>query len=290
METHPIDLVLQKIQDIIGKEFVELLFVRSLRLRELYKILFQAIFFLFPWNKGTRVMEEDWDCLIVLDACRYDYFKALNDIIPGKLEKRISVAPSTGTWIYRNFSDQHYDVVYVSAHPLISPTALKMRNSKNLFKRFHSVGFNPFSRIDNVWRYCWDSKLDTVPPDRVTKAAVRNAAKYPTKRIIVHYVQPHDPLIFGPKSWLLEVQKGKMSIDEVKVGYAMNLKLVLREVEKLRRRLKGKIVVTADHGQALGDYWIYKHPYFLVKPLIQIPWLITYGGVGDGQKQNEVRR
>lgn len=59
---------------------------------------------------------------------------------------------------------------------------------------------------------------------------------------------------------------------------------MLREVEKLRKKLKGKIVVTADHGQGLGDYWIYKHPYMFIKPLIEIPWLITFGGMNEKKK------
>lgn len=134
-------------------------------------------------------MEEEWDYLIVLDACRYDYFKVLNDIVPGKLEKRLSVGPSTGTWIFRNFSDQNYDIVYVSGHPLVSPTALKRRSSKNLFKRWRSVGFNPFFKIDNVWSYGWDHKLDTVHPSTIRKAALRDAIKYPSKRMIIHFMQ-----------------------------------------------------------------------------------------------------
>ncbi|MHA1834227.1 MAG: hypothetical protein ACTSV7_09555 [Candidatus Baldrarchaeia archaeon] len=278
MKTHPIDLVLQKLQKVLDKNYIESIFRKSPQLRKLYIFLFQVIFFLFPWKQGTKVVKEDWDYLIVLDACRYDYFKALNDIIPGKLEKRFSVGPSTGTWVFRNFSDKHYDIIYVSANPLISPTALKRRPSKNPFKRWRSLGFNPFFHIDNVWRYGWDEKLGTVPPEKVTKAALRNALKYPGKRMIIHYIQPHNPLIFGPKDWVKKVCTGKITIDEVKVGYAKNLQYVLLNVEKLRRKLKGKIVVTADHGQGLGDYWIYKHPYMFIKPLIEIPWLVTFGG------------
>ena len=35
-------------------------------------------------------MKEDWDNLVILDACRYDMFKKLNTI-NGKLEYKISI-------------------------------------------------------------------------------------------------------------------------------------------------------------------------------------------------------
>ena len=273
-----IDSFLEKLQEILNKKDVESLFRKLPLLRGLYKFIFQAIFFFLPWNKGIKVMEEDWDYLIVLDGCRYDYFKILNNIIPGKLEKKFSVGPATGTWILRNFSDRYYDIVYVSGNALVSPSALKRRPSKKLLERMLSVGFNPFFHIDNVWRYSWDDIIGTVLPKEITNAALRNVQKYPSKRMIIHYIQPHDPLIHGPRGWVEKVCKGELSIDEVKVGYAKNLKTVIYEVERLRKRLKGKIVITADHGQGLGDYWIYKHPYFLISPLMEIPWLITLGG------------
>ena len=31
-------------------------------------------------NKGVHIMREDWDNLIILDACRYDMFEKVNSI------------------------------------------------------------------------------------------------------------------------------------------------------------------------------------------------------------------
>jgi hypothetical protein len=52
---------------------------------------------------GINVLEEDWDNLVILDACRYDLFKQVNDI-SGDLQKRQSQASMTAEFLNRNFA------------------------------------------------------------------------------------------------------------------------------------------------------------------------------------------
>ena len=47
-------------------------------------------------------MKEDWDNLIVLDACRYDMFKEINTI-KGNLERGISRGSATSQFLIENF-------------------------------------------------------------------------------------------------------------------------------------------------------------------------------------------
>ncbi len=69
----------------------------------------------------TNVMNEDWDHLIVLDACRYDYFeKVWQKYLPGKLRKKLSVGSTTVEWRDKTFTDYYGDVVYISSNPYIS--------------------------------------------------------------------------------------------------------------------------------------------------------------------------
>ena len=51
------------------------------------------------------VMTENWDYLIILDACRYDYFKKYYNkyLTGGILEKAISPATWTLEWAEKNF-------------------------------------------------------------------------------------------------------------------------------------------------------------------------------------------
>ena len=137
-------------------------------------------------SKMVNVMEENWDFLIVLDACRYDYFSEVyRDFFDGKLEKIISVGCSTVEWLKRSFTDYYSDVIYISANPYI--------NSKVGIEGFYAK--RHFYRVVDVWDFGWDNELGTVPPREVNKAALKQYLKHPEKRFIIHYLQPHAPYL-----------------------------------------------------------------------------------------------
>lgn len=135
------------------------------------------------------VMNEEWDNLIILDACRYDYFEnTYHRYLDGELEKRKSLASHTSNWLIQNFADDyHGDTVYISGHPDV--------NSKGI----EAVeGFKPtdhFYRILDVWDKRWNENLNTVPPSAVCKATKLAKIKYPDKRVISHFLQPHYPYL-----------------------------------------------------------------------------------------------
>lgn len=67
--------------------------------------------------------------------------------------------------------------------------------------------------------------------------------------------------------------------EDVKRAYDENLDLVLERVEELLPRLNGKTVITADHGELIGDRVFplprkrYEHPIYLHTPeLCVVPW------------------
>jgi len=131
-------------------------------------------------------MEEDWDFLIVLDACRYDYFSEVyGDFFYGKLEKIISAGCSTVEWLKRSFTDYYSDVIYISANPYI--------NSKVGIEGFDAK--RHFYRVVDVWDFGWDNELGTVPPREVNRAALKYYLRHPEKRFIIHYLQPHAPYL-----------------------------------------------------------------------------------------------
>lgn len=263
---------------------IEVLFQKNPFLRTGYKKAIRKIFAntTLPFS-GINVMENEWDYLIVLDACRYDSFKRYNEYIDGRLHKKISLAVNTTRWIKKNFKEIYQNTVYVSANPHVSESMLKTL-----------LGFNPFTSIEDVWDYGWDDTLDTVPPKEVRKATVKNAQRYPDKKIISHYIQPHIPFLLGPRTgkewagrdkakgneaknvkriWSL-AESGKINRNKLWSGYVSNLKIVLNDVAKLVKELNGRIIITSDHGNCLGDFWLYGHPNDIyISPLFEIPWL-----------------
>ncbi len=241
------------------------------------------------------IFQEKWDNLIILDACRYDYFekvyKQFN--LPGKLEKRISSATETTEFLKNNFRKKHDNVVYVSANPFVD-----LIIKDKVFK------------IISVWNINWDDKYNTVHPKSVFKWAIYAAKKYTTKKIIIHFIQPHYPYIgydFDDGSFrkLKEsAKKGKIKhisyktkpwiitptpiylmkdIETQKRAYLNNLLLVMKYVEKLVNILPGKTIITADHGEAFGEkihplfpLKIYGHPVGIRhKVLVEVPWLVV---------------
>ncbi len=260
--------------------------------RLVYQRFLREIFRIIP-HDGVKVVEEDWGYLIVLSACRYDTFRKLNTI-PGRLEKRISLGSCAREWCIKNFDGYYDDIVYVSANPRISH--IKFETEFGSFR-----GADHFFKVVYVGDHGWDKELGTVPPEIVTKTALRVKEKYPDKRMIIHYLQPHAPWIGETKltgkdlglsfnsatEWFLNSSKighwgefGKavemVGLKFLRKAYEDNLKLVLKEVNKLVENLEGKIVVTSNHGECFGEKFIIEHPAGIyIKELVEVPWLIV---------------
>jgi len=139
-----------------------------------------------------RVVESDWDYLMVLDACRYDAFEATYDrFFDGTLERRLSKASATPRWLERTFSDE-YDLTYVSANPFINSEGEDIGGYGTYTAADH------FMEIIDVWKHGWDRDLGTVPPERVTAAALETVESDRDRPVIVHYLQPHGPYLTDP--------------------------------------------------------------------------------------------
>jgi hypothetical protein len=220
--------------------------------------------------RGVKVMDEEWDILIVLDACRYDYFLRINDL-DGNLEKRHSLGSTSAEWLNQNFGDRYYDdLFYITANPHVSPVessrVTKFDSSKHLGK------------VEKLYLEDDLQKKGIVPPAEVTNRAIEtiseNSSEY--NRFVVHYMQPHIPYIgdFSLDNDTLPDLAKEYSDKELEKAYESNLKLVLSEVERLVNNFQGKnIVITADHGECLGEKKIYGHHYKIrFKELVEVPW------------------
>ena len=142
-------------------------------------------------NKGQwtiNIAEEDWDLLIILDACRYDYFKKYYAFFfEGILTRGYSAGSCTYEWLLNSFRDKHFDIVYVSANPYI--------NSITKINSFRAI--DHFYKIIDAWFRYWDNYLGTVLPQHVNILAIKALRRYINhgKRFIVHYLQPHAPYV-----------------------------------------------------------------------------------------------
>ncbi|WP_144905924.1 alkaline phosphatase family protein [Halobellus captivus] len=177
------------------------------------------------------------------------------------------------------------DTLYVTANPQYS------RWKEHLNSKFYDV--------ISVWESDWDDNLQTVPPKAVTEAAINTVQRYPNKRIIVHYMQPHGPFIsdsakgtiIGPgktppperslfEHWKIFIGEELTNKEDWWRAYEDNLKLALPYVDRLMSQIEGKHIVTSDHGEMLGSrarpipikYWDH-HVGIHVDELLTVPWL-----------------
>lgn len=233
---------------------------------------------------GLDVMHADWDNLLLLDACRYDMFES-ESTLPGRLTSVRSRGSNTVEFLRGNVAGRDLrDVVYVTANPQYH------RHREELDAMFHAV--------INIWESDgWDDEYNTVLPEVATEYAERAAAEYPDKRLFVHYVQPHYPFLNSETQFdknhlhnegdetidfWHEIFFGKKSINRSLVWevYVDNLRRALPHVNDLMESLTGKTVVTADHGNMVGEragpvpVTEWGHPKGIyVDELVKVPWL-----------------
>ncbi|SFS68448.1 sulfatase-like hydrolase/transferase [Halostagnicola kamekurae] len=241
-------------------------------------------------ENGIDVMSEDWDNLIILDACRYDYFASQNSL-DGKLEEVTSRGKRSWEFMEGNFVGREFhDTVYVTANP---------HTSKLDDDLFHSV---------ELLLNRWDDEIGTVQPEEVVSAAVEAHESYPNKKLIIHFMQPHRPYI-GPTAEKLRervdlvgfdnssdgvqiwgaAKQGDITVSEVRKAYSESLEGVLDHVETLLDNINGKSVVTSDHGEMLGErifpfanrLWGHSEG-IATHTLLKVPWLII-----DSDKRRE---
>ncbi|MFB6089061.1 MAG: hypothetical protein ABEK36_04755 [Candidatus Aenigmatarchaeota archaeon] len=72
-------------------------------------------------GEKINLTEEKWDYLIILDACRYDYFRDIYGNYFGKGIVRKAVSPATTTieWLAKTFPDYYEDMIYISSSPFV---------------------------------------------------------------------------------------------------------------------------------------------------------------------------
>ena len=254
--------------------------------REIHRLLSVPFNRGYGWytDRGVEsidMMAQDWDDLIILDACRVDYFEAQHEF--EESSDRV-VSPGKRSWEFMQktfVGKQFHDTIYITSNPYATRLA-----DDTFFKTEYL--------IDE-----WDDEIGTIHPEDVSQAALDAHKKYPDKRLILHFMQPHRPYL-GPTAEELRervdlkgyrnegdglqiwgaVKEGKVSVDEVRQAYSESLDVVLNVVEEFLAEIDGKSVITADHGEMLGERVfpftsrVWGHSEGFSTPTLRyVPWL-----------------
>lgn len=236
----------------------------------------------------TSVFDEDWDNLVILDACRSDLLTE-NRVQDGQYETVWSGGSNSEAFLEYNIGDRTLDdVVYITANPWVSD--------------YHDSVF----RVIDAWESAWSDEHNTVLPGDLATLAREAAEEFPNKRLVVHFMQPHYPFL-GPTAetlpdhrtftgggrvttdgadsiWEL-LRRGEVSKAAVWRAYAETLDVVLPVARSLIEDLDGKSVLTADHGNAFGERALpipirtYGHQRGNhIRAMSEVPWITFDGG------------
>lgn len=238
------------------------------------------------------VVSRDWDNLLILDACRYDTFARIADL-PGTLECAVSPGAESWEFLKESFVGRSlHDTVYITANP-----------------HAYKIPDGTFHKQVNLLDNAWDEDLRTVTPDQVVESTLDIHEQYPNKRLVIHFMQPHYPFIgpgstesYGgiqmhlsereqsgyPSPWTTLLGPLSGGVEAMISAYEENLRVALPHVRRLIETLNGQSVVTADHGNLLGEWTFpipvrgYGHPKRVHHPkLLEVPWNVIEGNRRD---------
>jgi hypothetical protein len=239
---------------------------------------------------------EDWDVLVILDGMRVDQAReVLGD--EAAIDTRWSAASTSIDWIERHFDrryrDQYRETAYVTANPFASNDSQSAKSA--------DLDAKDLSYLDCVYRDAFEDvngAVSTTPPEVVTRRAIHAWRRTDCNRLIVHYMQPHQPFRSRPEwegvfsnleNLVRDVNQGGADIwkrcrdgeidrDELWAAYCDNLRWVWESVEsELLRNVDGDVTITADHGNGMGEWGVWSHAGGQLTPQVRkVPvWTTT---------------
>lgn len=262
---------------------------------------------------GTNILSTDFDLIILLDTCRVDALRSVADeyAFLNNIKSKTSVGGTSGEFIAATFTTEYEDLIGNTAY-LASNGYAKIvleEGGKDDFEdmnvhvdpRFHSsllswdtVSAEKLGRLDHLWKY--EAKGEDgefghseghSPPKYVTDSGIDADRNDNYEKIILHYNQPHSPYTSNAleeQRLLKEYEKDPFEYirktgdkETVYQTYLDELRSVLNEVETVLHNVdRERVLITADHGEAFGEFGIFGHSWGSVHPHIRkVPWVET---------------
>jgi len=260
---------------------------------------------------GTNVFTRDWDLLVVLDTCRVDALNALADEYDFLTETTgiQSVGGATPEWIAATFDNAFADQIERTAYLAANASADKVLERHDvsplwdvreshlafrLIRHFDTVDATQLGRLEHLWQYepkgetgDLGHKSGATPPRYSTDRTVAVGREENFDRLIVHYHQPHTPYVanaiaegrslrhYEEDPFRYIRQTGDR--ETVWETYLDELRWVLDDVAVLLENVDAeRAVISADHGEALGEHGTYGHLIGSLNPVIRrVPWVET---------------
>lgn len=277
--------------------------------RNIYSLYF------IPWMTATsyrpvgkNIFEDEWDLAIILDACRVDALKevAYEYTFINNIDSTLSIGSSSKEWMVNTFREEYgneinntvyltgnawADVVLMDEVSFSSWSIMKdtVFDSNRLIEKllhrptvthddFEDVIIQSLTDMNGIQAFC---------AEELTDFTIHTGRTYDADRVVAHYMQPHEPYVHRVSEGKEPTEKDMRPIDLLRKGhdreaiweaYLNNLRYVLDEVERLLENFEGDVLITADHGEMLGEYNLHGHGEGIPHPhLKRVPWIRTRG-------------
>jgi len=188
----------------------------------------------------------------VIDVWDWGWDERLGTIHPREINKAAIIASKL-------YSQKRFIIHYLQPHdPYLTLT---------------TKGIGPKLKKEEIWqtkrrRSLWDRVRGFIRWRLVDLFGYELGRKLAIK--LVGYPKPTKPN-------RVELVAREIGVEGSRKAYENNLRIVLHYVNELIKNLHGKIVITADHGELLGERG-YGHPMRRRFPeLIEVPWLEISG-------------
>ena len=253
------------------------------------------------FDVGTNVYDREWDLLVVLDACRVD---ALRTVAPeydfldgGDIGSMWSLGSASAEWMCKTFTTDYEseigETTYLSANPYTTKTFVDGRYAPPKAAPFGSPGEEvvdaaAFGELRNLYAQRRNDRFGIVMPENLTDAAIYAGRNANPERTIVHYMQPHTPYFTAAleegrdltdaeyKPWSA-LRRGELEYNTVWEWYLDTLRAALDSVSVLLANIEAqRVVITADHGEAFGEWGVHNHLTGFPHPAVKrVPWAET---------------
>lgn len=261
---------------------------------------------------GMSIFDRDWDLCIILDTCRVDAIRQIAGEYSyiDTVDRVVSVGGSSPEWMVHTFGSKHRDMLedtaYLTSNAWIEKVLddrlqpndkyhdFRILSSLRKYGKWNLVDTTEIGRVEKIWNYVPDEEENDphglvhggAPPRYVTDRAIAVGRQFEYDRLILHYMQPHAPYTGhvredrsiknfhkDPHNFLR--QGGEK--EKVWNAYLDELRYVLDDLELLLSNINAeKVIISADHGEAFGEYGVYEHHSGSLHPKIRsVPWVVT---------------
>ncbi len=233
----------------------------------------------------------------------------------------VCVAFTANPWISRSTAlGRDFDIL-ISAGALTRPApfAVEEGMGRKLARRARALvrSFLPRSMRPTAGPSCAELLVQTERLLRSVPTVLRTLrAQWPTRPVFLfcNLMVTHDPYLFEPRDaglarpegmggriaprrfqkdyWfdLLGVEPiSEQQLARIRWAYAASVCLADRAAGRLVRAIDEclgaedtDVVLTADHGECLGEYGVFDHGLFLYEPLVHVPLLVRSPALGVG--------